>query len=137
LATSCCEPGSLVQPERQIAFDEELFEGARQGSFRTSRGACSLKQHLRMGGAVIVEEMSERGDHRAGSANAVTIGDEVGELAEPPRRISESVREAVGLVACPIRVALPASAAHPQAQPADVTFARTAFPWRLWGRAGP
>jgi len=55
----------------------------------------------------------------------------LGELTQPPRRISKTRCEVVGLVTCPVGVTLPASTAEPVAEPSNQRPALRAWPGRF------
>src|SRR5215207_104101 len=88
-----------------------------------------------MGGFAVGEQSADGGDHHAGSSHAVPVGGELGEVAQPPRRILQRRRHVVGLVTSPVLVALPAPAAQAVALLAGHRPARRTGPcWQWTGR---
>ena len=104
------EPGGLVEPERELPLDEEVFEGAGQRPGGATGPTCPFQQCLGVGLAV-AEQPTEFGDHHARSSHAMRLGGVLGELAQPPRWISETHCEVIGLVDGPVGVTLPTATA--------------------------
>jgi hypothetical protein len=101
----------LVETERQVVGNEEVFERAGQRSGGSARTAGPFQQRLGVSGLSIAQQAAEAGDDHARSPHAMPLSGEVGEVSEPPRRILECVGQVVGLVPGPVRVLLPAAAA--------------------------
>ncbi|MEW2087409.1 hypothetical protein [Streptomyces sp. NPDC005283] len=102
------EPFGLIAGHGHPVTGEESFERAGEGAHRASGTAGAFEQGLRMVGLVILEKPSQRGDHRAGAADAVLGGEVCGEVPQPVRRLSELGDQALGPDEGPVGVTLPA-----------------------------
>jgi hypothetical protein len=71
------EAGILVEPEGEVLADEELLQGARQRSGRTTGATRALKQRLGVQRAVGGEQSADGTDHETGTLNAVTLAREL------------------------------------------------------------
>ena len=141
VTTTGCETGVLVEAEGELVVDEEVLQGPGQRPCRPARKPGPLQQGLGVVRLAVTKQAPESADHHARPAHAVTVGGEVGEVAQPPGRILDLGRKVVGLVAGTGGMPLPAAAAEQSVTLAGGGAAGDTGPGlgRLWPRlrAGP
>ncbi len=83
------EPFGLVGGHGHAVSGEEGIQCGGEGAHRASGTAGAFEQGLRVVGLLVQEKLSQRGDHRAGAADAALGGEIGGEVTQPVRRLSE------------------------------------------------
>ena len=134
LATTGGKAFGLVETERELVFNKEVFEGPGERASGSAWGSCPFQECLGMGRLAVGEERTEGGDELAGPADGHAFGRVVGERSKPPWWFGEGGGETVGLVAGTVGVRLPASATEPVGKPSGlpVALAAGARRFRFW-----